>query len=55
VLRSNIWYHSLPLALALILLVFIGDIVYTLYFSAPRSVPLTDPPTTTTTGPFAPR
>jgi hypothetical protein len=54
-LRSNPWYYSHPLAFVLILLVFIGAIVYIHYFSAPRSAPLTDSPSTAATGPFPPR
>jgi hypothetical protein len=55
VLRSNPWYYSLPLAITLILLVFIGVIIYIHYSSAPRSAPLTDSPSAAATGPFTPR
>jgi len=54
VLRPNPWYYSLPLAFALILVVVIGTIIYVHYLSAPCSAPLTDSPTTASTGSFTP-
>ena len=55
VLRPNPWYYSLPLAFALILLMFIGAIIHIHFFSPPRAAPLTNPPCAAATGSFSPR